>query len=121
MRYYGAIGFEEMSHDGSLYTPMYVERDYKGDVYNVTLSRQPVGELNDTLTITQEISIVIDQYAMQHYSNIVYVVLNGVAWTVSRVTLNYPRLKLELGGRFARYDGDETSVGPETPGTIVGP
>lgn len=121
MRYFGAIGFESMRRDGSLYFPEYVERNYMGEVYNLSSARQSSFDgVNDGISLTQELSIVVDDYAHSHYQDIAYVVLNGVKWKVTTVTFNYPRLRLRLGEVFARYDGNTSKLGRQTEGDIVG-
>jgi len=104
-RFCGKVGYvvnnESDAHPGvwgSLQEP--VERTYYGDV-NRTIRRLEPGEgINDNVVINNEISIVADPFAREHFFAIRYVKWMGVAWKVSNVEVLYPRLVLTLGGRY---------------------
>ena len=100
-KYYGSVGYgitEETAED--VYTEVITERQYYGDVQRNMNRWQSSQNLNDDLEIDVSISIVADPFALQHFSNIRYIVWNGVKWKVRSVDVQYPRLILSIGGVY---------------------
>lgn len=60
---------------------------------------------NDNLTLDKQISIVADPFALQNYYAIKFIECRGVAWKVTSVNPQYPRLVLTVGGV---YNGPQT-------------
>ena len=100
-RYYGKIGYaEEVEIRPGVWKNQITERPYYGDL-NKNFSRsQNSDKLNDDITIANEISIVADPFAYDHFYAIKYAVLMGVKWTVTSVEVKQPRLILQLGGKY---------------------
>ena len=100
-RFYGVVGYiieEETALDVIEEKP--VERYYKGDlVKNNRKLDQGVGK-NDDVTISNQISIVADPYALSHIFAMRYVRWMGTNWKVSNVEVQHPRLILTLGGVY---------------------
>ena len=112
MRFYGAIGYaveEETAPD--VYVPTIKEVKYRGDVRRITRRLENPGQVNDNVNISNEISIVADAFAYQNFQNIRYVIWNGVKWKVSSITVDRPRLTLEIGGLYNGTEGPQ--VDPE--------
>ena len=101
MKFYGKIGYIDTTETRpGVYEEVATERDYYGDV-NRKISRwQTADKLNDDLNVNNEISIVADQYAYQHFSLIHYVIWEGVKWKINTITVQHPRLILEIGGVY---------------------
>ena len=76
------------------------ERNYYGDVIRNARRLQSADKVNDDINISNEISIVADPYANDHFYAIRYVVFQGAKWKVSNVDVQYPRLILSLGGLY---------------------
>lgn len=57
----------------------------------------PGETLNDDISVSNQISIVADEYADKFFHAIRYVEWSGALWTVSLVTVQRPRLVFELG------------------------
>ena len=102
MKYYGAVGYAEMTETApDVYEETITERNYYGDVTRNTRRWQSGENLNDNLELDNVISIVADPFAMDHFSMIRYVVWNGVKWKVKNVDgSQYPRLVLTVGGVY---------------------
>ena len=100
-RFYGVVGYvieKETALDVTDEKP--VERYYKGDlVKNNRKLDQGVGK-NDDVTISNQISIVADPYALSHIFAMRYVRWMGTNWKVSNVEVQHPRLILTLGGVY---------------------
>ena len=102
-KFYGNIGFgtevEEPVGSGNWVLDVVV-RPYYGDVHKNSRRLQSIGQLNDDITITNEISIIADQFAYEHFSTIRYVEFMGIKWKISNATVERPRLILTLGGVY---------------------
>jgi hypothetical protein len=102
-KFYGNIGFgtevEEPVGSGNWVLDVVV-RPYYGDVHKNSRRLQSIGQLNDDITITNEISIIADQFAYEHFSTIRYVEFMGTKWKISNATVERPRLILTLGGVY---------------------
>lgn len=100
-KYFGIIGFmttAETSPD--VWTEVIREREYYGDVLQNSRRFQNGVSINDNITITNRISIVMDPYAMENFHAIRYVTWMGNKWKVDSVEVKYPRLVLALGGVY---------------------
>ena len=100
-KYYGAVGYAETKETTpGVYTEDITERNYYGDVGRNVRRYQQGQNLNDNLEIDNIVSIVADPFALAHFSQIRYVVWNGVKWKVKSVEVQYPRLILTIGGVY---------------------
>lgn len=104
-KFYGKIGFaDQVETRPGIWIDGIVERDYFGDLIRNTRRLQSSDQLNDDITISNEISIVADPYANQNFHTIRYATFMGTKWKVTSVDVQYPRLVLTLGGV---YNGGE--------------
>ena len=107
MKFVGEIGFwtEDTEIEPGIWRSGITEKHYIGDVLRNNRSWAANTEsTNSNLTISNEISIISDLYAQQNCESIKYVKWNGVKWKVSNVTIDYPRIKLSLGGLYNGKD-----------------
>ena len=82
----------------SVYVEQAVERQYYGDE-TVVYRRLEKGEgINDNVDIGNQISILADAYAYENFFAIRYLTWMGQRWKVTKVTVQRPRLLLEIGG-----------------------
>lgn len=108
MKYAGEIGFGVSSEvRPSVWQETIVTRRYKGDVNRVSRRLQSADKINDDVVISNEIEIFADAFAYENFQNIKYVTWMGTKWAVNTITVEHPRLILEIGGV---YNGD---TGPE--------
>lgn len=101
MKFYGNIGYglqTEIAPD--VWDDVISERSYYGDVLRPARRLAEGSEINNDLTVTNSISIVADGFAHDNIFAMRYVVWNGVRWIVSNVTVQRPRLVLNLGGVY---------------------
>lgn len=108
-KFYGAVGYVETQETKpGKWIGVPAERMYSGDVTRITKRNQNNSNLNDDISINAEVSIVADPYLLGVMHNIKYVKLNGIAWEVSSIEPQYPRLLLNLGGVYnGKVVGDE--------------
>lgn len=100
-RWCGVIGYAEtIEIEPGVWSEEFTERKYYGDLLRNSRRLQGSQQINDNITISNQISILADPYAVQHFHAIRYAELFGTKWKVSSVEVQYPRLILELGGVY---------------------
>lgn len=101
-RFHGELGYGVSTEKGTsgVWEDVIVEKLYYGDILRNTRRLQDGQHVNDDITVDNSISIVADAYASEHFHAIKYVKWAGVRWIVSTVTVQRPRLILELGGVY---------------------
>lgn len=105
-RFYGKVGYMTTEETApGVWTEVQNERTYYGDVLENRHKWMPTDKLNDNVSVSNRISILADAYAYQHFSHIRYVWWMGVKWKVTSISVERPRLVLELGGE---WNGPET-------------
>lgn len=99
-RFYGEVGYGhsvETPAGSGIWVDEITEFAYQGDVTRNTRKLVSGELLNDDISVGNSISIVADQYAIEHFFNIRYVRWMGERWTVTDVEVQSPRLILRLG------------------------
>lgn len=100
-KFYGAIGFaESVEIRPGVHKEEIKEYNYYGDLERISRRLQAAEKTNDDINIANVISIIADPYARDHFHSMRYVKLNGVAWKVSDVEVQFPRLRLTVGGLY---------------------
>ena len=100
-KFYGAVGYSKtVETSPGVSVEQITERNYYGDVIRNTRRLQSADKVNDDINVSNEISIIADPYANDHFYAIRYVVFQGAKWKVSNVDVQYPRLILSLGGLY---------------------
>lgn len=108
MKFAGMVGYETLHETmPSVWQQTIVERKYRGDVNRVSRRLQSGDKVNDDITISNEIEILADAFAFENFQNIKYVTWMGTKWTVNTVTVEPPRLILEIGGVYNGQTGPE--------------
>ena len=99
-KWYGKIGYAETKQTSpGVFEEIITERDYYGDVFRNTRRLESSGGINDNININNEISIVADPYAIQNIHAMRYIEFMGTTkWKITNVDVQYPRLKLTVGG-----------------------
>ena len=97
-KFTGTIGYVTTEETApGVYTEVARERHYRGDLNRNTRRVITAGEVNSGITVSNEVSIVADPYARDHFHEIWYVVFRNSKWTVTHVEVQYPRLILSIG------------------------
>lgn len=102
-RFHGVVGYGtsvENPANSGIWVDSITEISYFGDVVRNTRRLQSGEVLNDDLSVNNSISIVADEYAINHFFDIRYVRWAGVLWTVTNVEVQSPRLILSLGSVY---------------------
>lgn len=107
-KFYGPIGYAETKETvPGTWVEEISERTYFGDILKFTKRDQAGENLNDNLTVENRISIVADPFAYEHFHHMRFVRWMGVAWKITKVDVQRPRLILSIGGVY-----NEQTVGP---------
>lgn len=101
MKYCGQIGYSQtVETSPGVWTETITERTYYGDVIRNNRRLQDSNQINDNVTISNEISVIADPYACHNFHMIRYLTFMGTKWKVSSVDVQYPRLILTIGGLY---------------------
>lgn len=112
-KWYGKVGYvTTVESEPGVYDPEVTERPYFGDLLkNVSKWMVNTDSINDNLNVANQISIVADPYAYQHFSSIRYVEFMDTMWTVTSAEPQYPRIILTVGGV---WNGPQARTADET-------
>ena len=100
-KFYGLIGYGEPTETrAGVWEDVISERSAKGDVLRNQRRMENGESINDDISLNNQISIVADPYALEHYFAIRYVKWMGGYWKVTNVEVQYPRLLLTIGGLY---------------------
>ena len=103
-KFYDVVGYAEPREGSGDYEGVVedriVERRYYGDVLRNTRRWESGSDILDNLRINNQISIVADAYAYEHFYAMKYVKWMGTRWVVTNVEVQRPRLLLTIGGVY---------------------
>lgn len=99
-KFYGQVGYTIVTETApDVFRDTITERTYYGDVLRNSLRPQADQHSTvDDVTISNQISIVADPFAIAHFGSIKYVSWMGQKWKVTSIEVSYPRLILQIGG-----------------------
>lgn len=107
MKWSGKIGFyvdEEVIKNGigtGIWKPQIVERSYTGNIVRDYRSQENTNDkVNEDVTISNNISVILDRYLDSHICDIKYITFKGVKWKVKGFTINHPRIDISIGGVY---------------------
>lgn len=100
-KYYGEIGYiDQVETARGVISEVVTKRKYSGDVIRNTRRWDGGQSVNDNLNINNQISIIADSYAFQHFFAIRYAEWMGARWKVTNVEVQDHRLLLTIGGVY---------------------
>lgn len=100
-RFSGLVGYGETIETApDVYADRITEFKYYGAVVRNTRTSQAGEYLNNDISVSNSISIVADAYAKDHFFAIRFVEWAGKLWHVTDVTVEAPRLILQVGGVY---------------------
>lgn len=104
MKYSGTLGYsegqQEYPPDSGVWKDVIIERPAYGNVLRNNYRLTPGDQANDDVSVGNTLSIMMDPYAREHFSKLIYASWMGVLWRVSTKSAEYPRLVLTLGGEY---------------------
>lgn len=101
-KFYGKIGFQQQVEvRPGIWQPVVEEREYIGDIHRNSRRFSSVADkVNEDINMSNEISIIADPFALNNFSQMLYVEYFGQLFRISDVEVLYPRLKFSLGGVY---------------------
>ena len=99
-RFFGDIGFSKavQTSPGVWTDDEIVPHKYKGDLLRVGRRWEKGESLNDDLIVNNYVSVVADSFMMENLHAMKWVECLGSKWKISSAEVEYPRVKLTLGG-----------------------
>ena len=111
MKFYGNIGFSVTEDQGDgVWKEKIKEKKYAGDVLQLQRNRDSGEHINDGLRMNCRISVLMDPWFQDHFSQVRYVEYMNSKWIAESLDPQYPRVNITLGGL---YHGDEPEEEPE--------
>lgn len=101
-KFSGLIGYATGMQETSpgVWDERIFEKKSFGDVLRNNRKLENGENLHDDLKLNNQISIVADPYAKDHFFSIRYVDWMGAKWKVTNVEVQLPRLILTIGGIY---------------------
>lgn len=100
-KFYGPIGYAVTEETApGVWDEKITERMYYGELIRNTRKLQSADQLNDNINVANEISILADPFASENFHLMKYVRFMGAKWKISSVEVQYPRLRLTIGGVY---------------------
>lgn len=101
-KYRGKIGYAEtVKTPAGVWVEKIVEKEHSGDLIKNHAKHESSGGVNDNLNISNNISIVANAYAKEHFHQMRYATFMGAKWKITSVDASQrPRLILTLGGVY---------------------
>lgn len=103
MKFSGKAGFRinDVEIEPGVYDPTVVVKSIKGNVINNYYQHQNSDKSTiDNVRITNQLSIVANQFLNEHIANLVYIEFQGVKWKVESFDIRPPRVVVSLGGVY---------------------
>ena len=85
-----------------------IEKKSFGDILRNNRKLENGENIHDDLKLNNQISIVADPYARNHFFSIRYVNWMGANWKVTNVEVQLPRLILTIGGVYHGQTNEST-------------
>lgn len=99
-RYCGKVGYvSDVETSPGVYEEEVYERTYYGDIIKHS-SRWDERGINNNILVNNEISILADPYAYQHFSEMRYIEYMGSKWKIANLTVSRPRITITMGGLY---------------------
>jgi hypothetical protein len=112
MKWHGMIGFEtqvEVSNDprkATVWKPQIIPRHYYGEVQRLIKREGSGDKVNNDISFNNQFSIISDLYAQHNAYNMKWIEWMGRKWHITEITIEYPRITINIGGEY--YDGNDT-------------
>lgn len=111
MKCYTLIGFKKNDNESvpGVTKEKIIELPYYGEVIRNARRVQSSDKINDDLTISNQISLLLDPYLNENYYNIAYLTFMGRKWKVGNIEMRYPRIIIDIGGLYNEQEDEDSS------------
>ena len=98
-KFFGEIGFSStVETSPGVWEDTIIPREYYGDVVREGRRWEKGESINDNLIVNNYISVLADTFAYENYQYMKWVSFMNAKWKIASVEIEYPRIKLTLGG-----------------------
>ena len=98
-KYHGKVGFALQTETRpGVWVDNVIEHECSGDILRNTRNTQNSQNLNDDISISNQVSLVMDPYVNANLYALRYIEFMGAKWKITSVEVQYPRLILTIGG-----------------------
>lgn len=98
-KFFGNIGFlQTVQTTPGVYSESIIPKPYYGDVERMGRRWEKGESINDDIMVTNYVSVVADNFAMENLGYMRWVEFYGSKWKIQSVEIDYPRIKITLGG-----------------------
>lgn len=107
-KFCGKIGFSKtVETSPGVWEEQITEHTCRGDITRCFRKYEQSGQLNDNISLSNELSIIADPIVTFCLESIRYVVYMGAKWKVNSIEVQYPRLILSIGGVYNDRTGPQ--------------
>lgn len=107
-KWFGKVGYSVTEETvPGVWEEKITERSYYGEVKRYSRRWDKGSYQNDDFRITNNLEIIADAYANEHYNNIKYVWIDNTRWKVTGADKERPRIILTLGTEYNGGDINE--------------
>ena len=100
-KFCGTIGFAStVETSPGIWEPIVTPKKYTGDLLRNQRRWERSEHPNEDLNISNEVSILADEFLQSNIGAVKWVEVYGAKWMVNSVTIDYPRITLTLGGVY---------------------
>lgn len=97
----GIIGYSnQVETSPGIWEEVLIKKHYVGDLVRNTRSLTNDNQINDGVSISNQISFISDPYARENFHLIRYATFMGQKWKVTSADIEYPRIVISLGGIY---------------------
>lgn len=97
-KFHGPVGYgTSVEVSPGVYKDVITERDLYGDVVQNIRQSDDSDSILPDIQVQNQLSLVADAYALNHFFFIRYVKWQGIRWKVATVTVQPPRLLIRIG------------------------
>lgn len=98
MKWFGNIAFSnQVETEPDVWEEQVVLRQFMGDVVRASKNNDANTDINVNISISNQLSVVMDPFIQNNFHKILYVDFNGAKWTVSSAEIRDRRILLSFG------------------------
>ena len=98
-KFFGKIGFSKTIETvPGVFEDSIDLREYYGDIERQGRRWENSENINDDLVVNNYVSVLADDFAYENIGNMKWVEFLGSKWKIKSVEMEYPRIKITLGG-----------------------
>lgn len=98
-KFFGKVGFSKTIETApGVFEDLIDPREYYGDIERQGRRWENSENINDDLVVNNYVSVLADDFAYENIGDMKWVEFLGSKWKIKSVEMEYPRIKITLGG-----------------------